>query len=126
MKNDKEEDAFRQADRHLSLFTFDDLLALRFVGRNGGRALPKKGRLEEADVRERFPWDYEILTKRLKDRFSDFKLAKKYHDIRKELEQNPKLCNPRYLDPGNPKSAKKNFYCPNILKDIDKHYKRKK
>jgi hypothetical protein len=87
-------------------------------------AVPVK--LEEADVREKFPWDYEILTKRLQDRYSDFKIAKKYHQIRKKLEEDLKLCNTRYLDPGNPKSAAKKFYSPNILKDFDKQYKRKK
>lgn len=28
----------------------------------------------------------------------------------------------RYLDPDNPKSGKKEFYSPNILKEFDKHY----
>jgi hypothetical protein len=91
---------------------------------DGPEAVPVK--IEEADVREKFPWDYEILTKRLQDRYSDFKMAKKYHDIRKKLELDQKLCNTRYLDPGNPKSATKKFYSPNIIREFDKNYKRQK
>lgn len=83
-------------------------------------------RLEEADVREKFPWDYGILTKRLQDKYCDFRLTKKYHDVRKKVEQDPKLCNTRYLDPGNPNSATKKFYSPNIIREFDKHYKRHK
>jgi hypothetical protein len=30
----------------------------------------------------------------------------------------------RFLDPGNPKSAKKDFYSPNVLTEFDKEYKR--
>ena len=82
--------------------------------------------LEEENVREKYPWDYGILTKRLQNRYSNFKITTKYHEIRKDLEQIKKYCNEWFLDPGNPKSAKKNFYNPNILKEFDKHYKRKK
>lgn len=87
-------------------------------------AIPVK--LEEEDIRAKYPWDYGILSKRLQDRYSDFKLAQKYHDIRKELEQDAKLCNTRYLDPGNPNSATKKFYNSNIIREFDKHYKRKR
>lgn len=87
-------------------------------------AIPVK--LEEEDIRAKYPRDYGILSKRLQDRYSDFKLAQKYHDIRKELEQDAKLCNTRYLDPGNPSSATKKFYNSNIIREFDKHYKRKK
>lgn len=83
-----------------------------------------KVRLSEETVREQFPWDFRILTNRLKVRYSDFKENNTYHALRKPLEKNPKLCSPRFLDPGNPKSSKKNFYNSNILKEFDKHYKR--
>jgi hypothetical protein len=32
----------------------------------------------------------------------------------------------RYLDPGNPKSSRKDFYNPNIVAEFDKAYTRKK
>ena len=80
--------------------------------------------LSEEDIREKYPWDYKILTTRLRKRYPNFVENQTYHKVRKSLEKLEKYCNPRYLDPGNPKSSKKNFYNPNILKEFDKHYKR--
>lgn len=37
----------------------------------------------------------------------------------------PKYVRPRYLDPDNPKSGKKDFYRSPILTEFDKHYTRK-
>src|SRR3990172_1130794 len=42
---------------------------------DGPNAIPIK--LEEENIRERYPWDYDILTKRLQDRYSDFKMVSK-------------------------------------------------
>ena len=74
--------------------------------------------LSEEDIREKYPWDYEILTTRLKKRFSDFKRNNRYHEIRKHLESDNRFCRERYLDPGNPKSGMKRFYNPNIVKEF--------
>lgn len=79
-------------------------------------------RLEEEDVLDRYPWDYDILTSRLRRRFSDFKVNNKYHQVRKELEKDPRYCKTRLLDPANPKGLKKKFYNPNILRAFDDHY----
>lgn len=81
-------------------------------------------RLQEEDIREKYPWTYAMLTKRLLERYSDFKRDKKYHRIRRTLEKDQRYCNERLLDPGNPKSAKKRFYNPNIINEFDKHYTR--
>lgn len=91
---------------------------------NSPEALPIT--LEEEDIRDKYPWDYNILTQRLRNRYEDFKVAQKYHQLRKKLENNPNYCNTRLLDPGNPKSQKKNFFNPNILKEFDKIFTRKK
>lgn len=82
--------------------------------------------LEEENIRERYPWDYNILTARLKKRYSDFKINGKYHETRKELEKDASYCRERLLDPGNPKSPRKNFYNPNIIREFDEHYERRK
>ncbi|MBU0580340.1 MAG: DUF3644 domain-containing protein [Candidatus Margulisbacteria bacterium] len=82
-------------------------------------------RVSEELLNLNYPWDYGDLTNRLSNRYTDFLLNLKYHRIRRKIEQNKKLCNIRYLDPGNPKSSKKKFYNPNILKEFDKHYKKK-
>ena len=78
--------------------------------------------LAEEDYRGRFPWDYAILTGKLSKRYSDFKANNDYHAIRKPLQKDGRYCDTRYLDPGNPRSAKKDYYSPNILKEFDKHF----
>lgn len=82
-------------------------------------------RLDEEDIREKFPWDYAILVKRLSDKFLDFIRNKYFYKIKNDLESNAALCNSRYLDPGNPNSLKKRFYNPNIIKEFEKHYTKK-
>ncbi len=82
-------------------------------------------RLTEEQIRERNPWDYERLTAECKKRYSDFKAARKYHDLRKRLLQEKRYGEIRFLDPGNPKSSKKPFFNPNIMQEFDKHYTRK-
>ena len=95
--------------------------AIKFSLSNDPTAVPVK--LEEADIREKYPWSYELLTSNLKQKLgSKFKTNEKYHKIRKELEKNEKYCLTRLLDPGNTKSSKKTFYNPNILKEIEKKY----
>lgn len=81
--------------------------------------------ITEEDIRKLFPWDYRELTGRLKKRYIDFRANKKYHDIRRPLVQDPRFVKSRYLDPGNPKSARKDFYNPNVVAEFDKHYTRK-
>lgn len=80
--------------------------------------------LTEEDLRPMFPWDYEALTTILRKRYSDFKCNKAYHSIRKKLINDKRYVNPRYLDPGNKKSSKKDFYSRNILNEFDKYYTR--
>ena len=81
-------------------------------------------RLSEEDIRERYPWDYNTLSEKCKGRFSEFKMNHKYHRVRKNLEGDEAFASIRYLHPGNPNSPKKIFYNPNILREMDKHYKR--
>lgn len=83
-----------------------------------------KVQLSEEDIRNIYPWDYAELTRRLSDRYIDFRANRKYHDIRKSLMNDPSYVKSRYLDPGNPRSAKKDFYNPNIVREFDKHYTR--
>lgn len=79
-------------------------------------------KLTEEDIREKYPWDYEILTTRLRKRYKDFKLNKKYHELRKPLEAKSKYCNKRFLDPAQKNGIGKCFYNPNIVKEFDAHY----
>jgi hypothetical protein len=80
--------------------------------------------LEEEDIRATYPWDYNILTKRLSKRYKNFKVNQRYHRVRKSLESDDRFANERFLDPGNPRSARKTFYNPNIVAEFDKQYDR--
>jgi len=82
-------------------------------------------RLTEDQIRNRFPWDYDRLTEECRKRYKDFKVAKKYHDVRKKLEKDKRFGEVRFLDPGNPKSSKKPFFNSNILQELDKHFTKK-
>ena len=83
-------------------------------------------RLTDEQIRERYPWNYQKLTDECVKRYSDFKQDKAYHTIRKGLQTNVRFGAIRFLDPGNPKSAKKPFFNPNILNELDKHYAKKR
>jgi len=83
-------------------------------------------RLEEDEIlKKKYPLDYRALLEKLNKRFSNFKTNSKFHKLRKGLMRDIKLSRTRYLDPDNPKSSKKDFYSPNIVKKFDNHYKKK-
>ena len=82
-------------------------------------------RLTEEQIRERYPWDYDRLTEECQRRYADFKVAKRYHDIRKSLLKDRRFGEVRYLDPGNLKSLKKPFFSPNIIGEMDKLFTKK-
>jgi len=78
----------------------------------------------EEQIRERYPWDYQELTSRCRERYSDFKADQKYHQLRKSLESKKSFACERRLDPKKPR-PKKIFYAPAILGEFDKHYQRR-
>ena len=81
--------------------------------------------LREEQIREKYPWDYEELTERLKSRYSDFRVNREYHRIRKGFESDGALCHVRYLDPQNKAGTKRKFYSPNIISHLDREYTRR-
>ena len=90
---------------------------------NDPEAVPVK--LTEEDIREKYPWDYGTLTKRCQERYADFKVNGKYHEVRKRLETDDRFGRVRLLDPGNQKSQRKTFFNPNIMAEFDKCYSKK-
>lgn len=78
--------------------------------------------LSEEDITDKYPWEYDVLSTRLAKKYSDFKMNRKYHRIRKLLENDKKFAHQRFLNPKNPKGGKKTFYNPNIQNEFDKHY----
>jgi hypothetical protein len=81
-------------------------------------------RLTDEQIREKYPWDYDRLTRECRKRYTGFKLIQKFHDLRKKLGCDARFGHVRQLDPGNPKSSKKPFFNPNIIAEFDKHYMR--
>ena len=82
-------------------------------------------RITEEQLHERYPWSYQDLTEKCRDRYIDFKTAKKYHNLRKQLIKDKRFGYLRLLDPKNSKSTKKPFFNPNIMQEFDKHYTKK-
>lgn len=81
-------------------------------------------RLSDEQIKEKYPWDYDRLTKECRTRYSDFKLDTLYHQRRNALISNEKFCHVRFLDPGNREGSKKRFFSPNILQEFDRFYKK--
>ncbi|MDN3650824.1 DUF3644 domain-containing protein [Reinekea marina] len=82
-------------------------------------------RLAEEEIMDKYPWDYDVLTTRLKVRYENFKVNNQYHRIRKPLETDEKYCRKRLYNPSNAKSGSKSFFNPNVFKEFDKHYTKK-
>lgn len=83
----------------------------------------KEVRVPEDKLLKEYKLEYKDLCSELKNKYSDFRLNKSFHQYKKEiLSKNPSLVYSRRLDPENPKSQKKDFYHPNILKEFEKYY----
>lgn len=82
--------------------------------------------LTEEDIREKYPLDYDNLTTKLKNRYSDFLVNSNYHKIRKNLEKDERFCKERYLDPSKRTGTSKKFYNANIISEFDRSYKKAK
>ncbi len=78
--------------------------------------------ITEEQVLDQYPWDYSRLTKECRKRYMDFKQDIRYHKIRKNLLKDVRFGKNRFLDPNNTKSAKKPFFNPNILQELDNYY----
>lgn len=94
--------------------------AMKFQYSTDPNALPVS--ITEEDAFKKYSLDYKSLTSALRKRYSDFKMDKGYHELRKQFEENEKFARTRLLNPQNPKSSKQVFYCPEIVKEFDKHY----
>jgi hypothetical protein len=78
--------------------------------------------LTEEDIRRLYPWNYRALLEQLRRRYINFSATRAFYAIKKPLMADPAYVRTRYLDPGNPKSGRKDFYSSNILREFDKHY----
>lgn len=79
---------------------------------------------EEA-FRNKYPLPYDTLKKKLRSRYEDFKLNRKFWNLKKKLEEDSELSGVRYLDHTKKTGMKKRYYSSNIYKEFDKHYTKK-
>lgn len=79
-------------------------------------------RFTEEQIQERYPWTYKDLTSKCKQRYNNFSVSRKYHEIRMQMYGNARFCHERCLYPGNPNSTKTQLYNQAILSEFDKHY----
>ena len=77
----------------------------------------------EEKFKKKYPMDFEILKKKLKERYPKLKLNSNFWKYKKELESNPLYAGTRYLDYHNKKGIKKVYYSTEIFKEFDKRYK---
>ncbi len=113
-----------------------DALALRFISekdlteeqkeqlKNIGVVLIKEKEIkvpEDEHIMDKLTYQ-ELINQCIKE-IPNFKLNKKFHQIRKNIiTSNPNLIYQRKLDPKNVKSLKKNFYDKRIIELIEKEY----
>jgi translation elongation factor P/translation initiation factor 5A len=79
-------------------------------------------RVTEEEINDKYPWVYEVLTTRLSKRYSDFKINKKYHQLRSSLSKDKRFAYIRIFNPKKPEGAQMILFNPNIIKEFDKHY----
>ena len=53
--------------------------------------------------------EYKELVEECRNKYTNFKLDKKFFDIKSECEKDDKYCHIRLLNPSNPKGGSKNF-----------------
>jgi Protein of unknown function (DUF3644) len=85
---------------------------------------------EENIFKYKYPMTYGDLIDKLKNRYADFRPDRRFHSIKKELEDQRKygerFYKVNYLDVIGKKGSQKKFYSQEILKEFDKHYTKRK
>jgi hypothetical protein len=82
-------------------------------------------RLTDDQIRARYPLEYFELIKRCKERYEDFKVDKKFHNLRDKLRSDPQFTHTRYLDPTKPLGTSRVFHAMGVIDKFDSHYRRK-
>jgi hypothetical protein len=83
---------------------------------------------KEIRINEAYLWKtkytetyFDVRTK-AKEMFSDFVQNSRFHNIMAEFRKDPNLHKVRYLDPGNEKSQKKDYYSKEIYAALSAYY----
>lgn len=85
----------------------------------------KIARLDDTIILKEYNIDYNKLVKTLEGRYSNFVRNRRFTYLLNALKVDPNFFYLRLLEPGNPRSGKKGYYHPRIIKEIDNHYKLK-
>lgn len=96
--------------------------ALNYRLTNNQNATPL--RLTEEQILDKYPLNYEKLTKECKSRYVNFSINKNYHELRKSLKKDSRYAKERKLYPDNPRSAKTWYFNHTIFEILDKYYKK--
>ena len=84
-----------------------------------------KVQLTQEQFKDKYPLNFNDLKDRCKERYNDFLLNKKFHEIKASFIGNQKYSITQVLDPDNPKSVKQVWYSDAVLTVLDKHYSKK-
>jgi len=79
----------------------------------------------EEDALKAFPFDFQILIQKLKNRYSNFKQDQRFHNLKKQIEAMPKMCKIRFLDPTASRGISKKWYSSQVFTEFDKYYTKK-
>lgn len=86
----------------------------------------KEVKIPEDKLLKEYNLEYKDLCNELKKLYPNFKQNQNFHIYRKEIiAKFSNLIYTRKLDPDNPKSSKKDYYHPDILKKFEKYYTNK-
>lgn len=81
---------------------------------------------EENVFKNKYPLSYNALVDKLKCRYSDFRQDNKFHEIKRQLEDDgvhgERFCKINYLNVVEKKGSRQRFYSLEIIKELDKHY----
>jgi len=77
---------------------------------------------EETLFKTVYTQPYLAIVKQAREMFSDFKQGAKFNRIMKEIKNNPALHRKRFLDVVNKTGVGKDYYNPEVLNELSKHY----
>jgi hypothetical protein len=81
--------------------------------------------LTEDMFKEMYPFDYEQIIKKIKERQPNIKINPKFNKIKKEMQKNEQSCKARYLDFINKKRTPKIYYNSNFVDAFLEKYNNK-
>ena len=88
------------------------------------KGIPMKIDTDEV-FKKKYPIDYNSFIDKCRSKYSNFKTNQQFHDLKNKLCSENDFRKARYLDHTNNKGVKKDYYSPNIFKELDKYYSKK-